>query len=441
MTPEPRDGFDLDEVAPWEIEDGAILLKSVEAFLSRFIAYPSEATLVAHTLWIAHTHRMDAWDSTPRIAFLSPEPGSGKSRALEVTELLVPNAVHAINTSPAYLFRRVADEAGKPTLLFDEIDTVFGPKAKENEDIRGMLNAGHRKGAKAGRCFVRGNTVGTEELDSYCAVALAGLDDLPDTIMSRSIVVRMRRRAPNEVIEPFRHRVHAAEGHALRDALASWATTFPDEAWPEMPSEITDRSADIWEALFAVADEAGGEWPVRARETAVTLVTDKSDDTRSIGIRLLEDLRTVFADKDHLFTEDILNELVNMELSPWADLRGKPLESRGLARRLAKYQVKPRTVRIGERTGKGYAREDLVDAWSRYVTDQEDSNLHSSKRIPTELVGIELAHHPSPDSAVTSVTTSQTDESLPPDDDYFLSDDYEGEEPWTLERLERAFAS
>jgi hypothetical protein len=248
------------------------------------------------------------------------------------------------------------------------------------------------------------------------------LDDLPDTIMSRSIVVRMRRRAPDEVIEPFRHRVHAAEGHALRDALASWAITFPDEAWPEMPAEIADRNADIWEALFAVADEAGGEWPALARVTAVTLVTDKSDDTKSIGIRLLEDLRAVFADKDHLFTEDILNELVSMELSPWADLRGKPLESRGLARRLAKYQVKPRTVRIGERTGKGYARDDLIDAWSRYVTDQE-------------------VHHPSPDSGVTSVTTSQTDESLPTDDDYFLSDDYDGEEPWTLERLERAFAS
>ena len=68
---------------------------------------------------------MDCWDSTPRIAFLSPEPGSGKTRALEVSELLVPNPVEAVNVSPAYLFRKVADEAGAPTLLFDEIDTVF----------------------------------------------------------------------------------------------------------------------------------------------------------------------------------------------------------------------------------------------------------------------------------------------------------------------------
>jgi hypothetical protein len=124
---------------------------------------------------------MDCWESTPRIAFLSPEPSSGKSRALEVTEPLVPRPVHSVNTSPAYLFRKVSDSAGPPTILYDEIDTVFGPKAKDNEDIRGMLNAGHRKGATAGRCVVRGKEVFTEELPAYCAVALAGLDDLPDT--------------------------------------------------------------------------------------------------------------------------------------------------------------------------------------------------------------------------------------------------------------------
>ena len=76
---------------PEEIPDGAKLLDDVHAFLGRFVAYPSEHAHVAHTLWIAHAHLMDVWDSTPRIAFLSPEPGSGKTRALEVTELLVPN--------------------------------------------------------------------------------------------------------------------------------------------------------------------------------------------------------------------------------------------------------------------------------------------------------------------------------------------------------------
>ena len=122
---------------------------------------------------------MDAWESTPRLAFLSPEPGSGKTRALEVTEPLVPRPVEAVNVSPAYLFRKVGSEDGRPTILFDEIDTVFGPKAKDNEEIRGLLNAGHRKGAVAGRCIVVGKQVKTEEIPALRAVALAGLGNYP----------------------------------------------------------------------------------------------------------------------------------------------------------------------------------------------------------------------------------------------------------------------
>ena len=175
--------------------NGAELLTDVDAFLRRFVAYPSDHAHVAHTLWIAHAHAMEAWDSTPRIAFLSPEPGSGKTRALEVSEILVPNPVEAVNVTPAYLFRKVGSEEGAPTILFDEVDTIFGPKAKDNEEIRGLLNAGHRRGAVAGRCVVRGKTVETEEIPAYCAVALAGLGWLPDTLMSRAIVIRIAAMA------------------------------------------------------------------------------------------------------------------------------------------------------------------------------------------------------------------------------------------------------
>src|SRR5215471_13019839 len=215
---------------------------------------------------------MEAWESTPRIAFLSAEPASGKTRALEISELLVPNPVEAVNVSPAYLFRKVGGKDGPPTILFDEIDTVFGPKAKENEEIRGLLNAGHRRGAVAGRCVVRGKTVETEEISAYCAVALAGLGWLPDTILSRSIVVRMRRRAQHERVTPFRRRVYADEGHRLRDLLAAWAASAVEDmasARPEMPAGVEDRNADVWEAPLAIADAAGGDWPERGRRAAV----------------------------------------------------------------------------------------------------------------------------------------------------------------------------
>jgi hypothetical protein len=362
----PKDPLDFFTVAV--ARDGAELLSQVENFLSRFVVYPSEDARVAHVLWIVHAHAVDKWDSTPRIAFLSPEPGSGKTRALEISELLVPRPVLAVNCTSAFLFRRVADPGGLPTILFDEIDTVFGPRAKsENEDIRGLLNAGHRKGAVAGRCVVKGKRIETEELPAYAAVALAGLDDLPDTLMSRSVVIRMRRRAPDEPVQPFRRRECELEASSLRDALAAFGQTIPAEAWPEMPAGVADRNADVWEALLAVADVAGGNWPKRARVSCVTHVTLSMGGTPSLGVRLLSDLRTIFAERDHMLTAEILEALNGLDDAPWGDLRGRPLDARGLSRRLSKFDVGSHTVRVGVVTGKGFSRDDLADSWRRYL--------------------------------------------------------------------------
>jgi phage/plasmid primase-like uncharacterized protein len=252
------------------------VLDEVHVFLGRFVAYPSDHARVAHCLWVAHTHLMDAWESTPRLAFLSPEPGSGKTRALELTETLVPRPVEAVNVTSAYLFRKISDSDGLPTVLHDEIDTVFGPRAKDHEEIRGAINAGHRRGASAGRCVVKGKTIETEELPAFCAVAIAGLGHLPDTILSRSVIIRMRRRGPSEKVEPYRRRVHAPEGYQLRAKLAAWATQIRTalNMYPPMIQGITDRNADVWESLLSVANAVGGSWPERARVAAVSLVSD-----------------------------------------------------------------------------------------------------------------------------------------------------------------------
>jgi hypothetical protein len=359
--------------------DGAELLDEVHAFLGKFVAYPSEDARVAHTLWVAHCYFMDSWESTPRIAFLSPEPGSGKTRALEVTDPLVPRPVHAVNTTPAYLFRKVSDEAGLPVILYDEIDTLFGPKAKDNEDVRGMLNAGHRRGAVAGRCVMKGKIVMTEELPAYCAVALAGLDDLPDTIRTRSVIIRMRRRKSTERVEPWRYRIHAPQGQQIADRLEDWSKSSADKlVWPEIPNGIEDRNADVWEPLLAVADLAGSDWPQRARVAAVALLAVAADQKQSLGVQLLTDLRRVFAGASAIHTEVILGKLNALEDAPWGDLRGKELDARGLANRLRRYDVHPTDVRIDDVVRKGYRAEDLADAWSRYLSAPSDASATSA---------------------------------------------------------------
>ncbi|MEU1099933.1 DUF3631 domain-containing protein [Streptomyces tibetensis] len=368
--------------------DGAALLDEVEAFHRRFNVFPTEAAYVAVTLWDAHAHLMDALDGTARIAFLSPEPGSGKSRALEIIETLTPNAALTVNASANALFRLVESTPGLPTLLFDEIDTVFGPKAGGNEEVRGFLNSGYRRGAKSLRCVGDGSNQNAGFFPSFCAVAMAGLGSLPDTILTRSVIIRMRKRAPNEKVEPYRRRVHEKQGHALRDRLSKWAGTVRDtvaEAWPDMPEGVCDRPADVWEPLLAVADAAGGHWPTRARAACLELVNAAKDDDTSLGIRLLTDLRDkVFCGADRVPTAVILEMLLALDDAPWGDVDDKPLNSRMLSKLLGQYvtpankPIKPRGIRTPSGFPKGYYAEDLTDAWTRYCPPPPEKSATSA---------------------------------------------------------------
>ncbi len=197
--------------------------------------------------------------------------------------------------------------------------------------------------------------------------------------MTRAIVVRMRRRAPDEHVDSYRRRLHQTDGHAIRDQLADWANTVTGDltdAWPELPEGIEDRAADIWEPLLAIADAAGGHWPDRARVSAVTLVSDARAKAGGFGVQLLADLRTIFTENntDKLSTETILHCLHDMEESPWSTLRQGQLDARGLSRRLSKYEIGRKQIRIGEWTGKGYDRADLADTWARYLPPEQDSS-------------------------------------------------------------------
>ncbi|MFF8905973.1 DUF3631 domain-containing protein [Streptomyces olivaceoviridis] len=359
------------------IIDGAALLDEVEAFHRRFNVFPTEAAYVAVALWDAHAHLIDCFETTPRIAFLSPEPGSGKSRALEIVELLTPRPVATVSASANALYRLVDSAAGLPTVLFDEVDTIFGPKAGADEALRGFLNAGYRRTTGALRCVGEGSNQNAQLFNSYCAVAMAGLGSLPDTVLTRSVIIRMRKRAPNEKAEPYRQRVHEKQGHALRDQLAKWADSVRDQvagAWPDMPEGVTDRPADVWEPLLAVADAAGGTWPARARAACLELVNAVHDnDEASLGVRLLTDLRDkVFCGEERMPTAAILECLLAMEDAPWGDLDDKPINSRTLARMLSQYvtpankPIKPRGIRTPSGFPKGYYAEDLTDAWTRY---------------------------------------------------------------------------
>lgn len=371
------------------------ILQDVEAYLGRFVSFPSDHARVAATLWVAHTYLIDEFESTPRLAFLSPEPGSGKTRALEVIGALVRDPMHAINCTPAALFRSVADLENRPTILFDEIDTVFGPKARDNEEVRGFLNAGHRRSGVAYRCVGMGTAQKVMAFPSYCAVALAGLNDIPDTIASRAIIIRMRRRAPGEYVEPYRLRLHEAEGIGLGRALAAVLAGLPLSASPTLPPGITDRPADVWEPLLAIAQASGGIWAERAALACTHLVQHAATGEPPLSILLLLDLRAAFevaAFPEALPTAQLLDSLLACEESPWRDLRGRALDASSLARRLRTYEVRSVNLRRGSQVVKGYRLADLHDAWVRYlppVSPEGATSATPATELPAGAVPVE----------------------------------------------------
>ncbi|MGH9151157.1 MAG: DUF3631 domain-containing protein [Acidimicrobiales bacterium] len=376
---EPVDTFDdvVDEPG-WQVLD------EVRGWLAAHVAYSSPHHAPTVALWCAHTHVLDRAASTPRIAFESPEPESGKSRNLELMECICHHGKLVLQMSPASVYRWV--EALRPTILLDEVDAVFGPKAsKDHEDLRALVNAGHRPGAMVPR--VDKDTMRVVEFSCYSPVALAGLSGcLPDTIRSRSIRVPMRRRAPDETVRPFRERVTRPEGTALHRRLAAWASRHGEDMpeAPDLPAGVTDRQADQWEVLIAVADAAGGHWPDTARAACTAIVTEAraNVEDQSLGIRLLADIHTVFDGADRMTTADLLAKLHALDDAPWDDWYGKPVTARWLASKLKPYGVKPDQHRFGEVAKKGYLAADFHEVWRRYDVMGNKGNKGNIRNTP-----------------------------------------------------------
>jgi hypothetical protein len=358
------------------------LLDSLVGVVRRFVVLtPEQLSVLA--LWVLHTHAVDAADTTPYLAITSPEKQSGKSRLLEVLAQLVARPMEAANISDAALFRALGGDDLPVTLLFDEIDAVFSKRtAPAKEELRGLINAGYRRGAVAWRCVGEGGKQEVIPFPVFGPKALAGIGQLPDTIADRSIPIRLRRKSREEKVARGRYKAIREAAQPLAADAVRWAAENGSrlkEATPALPDELSDRAQDGGEALVAIADLGGEEWGARARGALVTLHRDKAEEEASWPLQLLADIRRVFGDAERMSSAELLADLKEDETAPWASW-GKGdggLTARHLATLLRPYGIRPHTVRQGG-TFKGYKREQFEDSWERYLPPETaDSALLS----------------------------------------------------------------
>jgi hypothetical protein len=386
--------FTLDELAALEAlssdENGmapladapalAELLADVERFVSRFVVFQNRHQRAAAALWVAHVYVIEAASAAAYLRIKSAAEESGKTTLLEVLELLLgEHGVNAVSISPAALFR-FRDKVGPIALLLDEVDnTVRNRNDDGARDLLALVNAGYRRSATAIR--TTGQNHEAKRFAAFGPAAIAGIGHLHPTTESRCIPILLDRKPRGEGERWIRFQVEA-QGRALADRLEAWATDEViarlRDASPQIVEELRDRHVETWWLLWAIADEAGGDWPTLARDAARALHLDGEDvDAMTTGVLLLAHIRDAFeeAGTDRMATVDLLKAVTSKEEGPWGKWWGSEVRHEenpqaaavDLARHLRAFKVKPKQVRIEGANLRGYVRDAFEEAWARYL--------------------------------------------------------------------------
>jgi len=358
-----------EDVEPWdEPVDGRSLLETLTNVFCRYVILPEYA---AETLamWTVHTYTLDVVDFSPVLMLVSPEKRCGKTTVIKLLDRLTRRPMRSDDLSAAALFRSI--EEWHPTMLMDEADAWM----KDNNELRGIINSKHSPDGAVQR--VEGENREIRWYSTWCAKAIAGIGKQAGTVMDRSIIIKMRRKLPEEQVAKLRRKTEAEEFRRLSRQIARWVQDRKDElgitgeAREEDSLGLDDRQADNWEPLLAIADAVGSQWPELARRAAkVVSGGGDIDDSDSIGELLLADIREIFtaSGKDRLTTKELIEELDQFKEHPWPTRdHGKLITPNQLATILKRFEIKSKTIRIANGTPKGYYRDDFSDAFNRYL--------------------------------------------------------------------------
>lgn len=342
----------------------------VERFVRRFLILPDIAYLPV-VLWIIATHAAAAMECFPYLALLSPTKRCGKTRVLEILELLSANPYRGTSISPAALFRMLETPT---TLLLDELETLNHKNVSETQQtILQILNAGHRKDTTVARCEGKKNQL--RYFPVYGPKAFAAIRELPDTLLDRSIVVEMQRRLPSDSVERFLRAMARYQSEPLRLSLKQYAQEHLEDIGSAYEHAVrsdlkflSDREADLWIPLFAICAVYAPDRIEELQRSAETLSRRKQaeDNDEKLETKLLMDLKTSWPEvRSWWETTLLIEELYGLPESPWREFNLNP---RRLARMLRPFGVGPQRFRDDRQVQlRGYSRESLEVVWKRYA--------------------------------------------------------------------------
>jgi hypothetical protein len=349
-------------VEPWpeRVETNALLVQ-VQSRLKRHIVFSSKDQAVIVTLWTLFSWVHQHATHSPKLLITSPEPDSGKTTLCGLLSFLTPRALSCVEISEAVLFRSI--ERWTPTLIVDEADTLL----VNNDGLRAVVNASWTRGAVVPRCI--GDDHVPHAFPTFCpqVIGMKG-KKLPNTTLTRCLVVELKRKLRDDCVEYF-NGLDDAELRTLRQQALRWSLDRGDElkdAKPEMSEQFYNRLGDNYRMLFAIAELAGGDWLGEARAAAGRL--SGVIDVTSRNVRLLAAIKEAFGTLEAISSASLVGALTADVTAEWTDWKGgKPITQTQLSRALGTFQIGPKQVRINTVQVRGYERAHFEDAWKRYL--------------------------------------------------------------------------
>jgi putative DNA primase/helicase len=363
------------DVEPWpDPVDVSVLLEELMNIFRRCAILPENAAL-AISLWVVFTWCIDHFEIAPILALCSPEKRCGKTTVLNVLQRLVHNPQPTANVTPAALFRFI--DKYHPTLLIDEADTFL----KNNEELRGILNAGHNRDS-AFIIRLVGNQHTPRKFNTWGAKAIALIGRLPETLEDRSIVIFLKRKRTYEKVEKLpRYSTDLIDTKCKLKRLSLDFVATPEKF--TFPEGLSDRAADNWKPLLAIAKLGGSEWYDKAFQAMITLSAHIFDGD-SMGTQLLHDISSILKQlhtEKRIPSQELLDKLLVDPEKLWVGYnKGKGLSLHNLSKLLKPYGIYSKSIRIGTHTCKGYEKSQFEDAFQRYLsTPSSDESVTSSQ--------------------------------------------------------------
>ena len=352
-------------------------------------------------LWTVHTWTMPTGAShTPYMNITSGTPRAGKTRVVEIANILCKNPLFSHNASAAVIGRTSYGH----TILIDEAD-----KQMKNPDMKESLNAILNSGFEESGSYARmggNNMTQVDNFQTFSAKIISGIAQfhMADTLIDRSIKLTMMRKKKSEVFPRFKKPLVKKEVAELRQKLTEISL---DEdllqrlyfAEPKLPDELDDRKKDITEPLFAIAELASKKILDLFCAAIINLCVNQTPDL-TMAEQMLIDMSKIMNGKS-IHTQDLISEL-NREPYEWiSNNQGTGIRNYQVASLLKPFGIIPKPISIGNVKLRGYqftpqleevfalhAEDDVTDVTplpsDTEQTQEVSRNLEVTEPLPEE---------------------------------------------------------